>query len=146
MANRILKTWFFLFVAILSAAGCGNKRGHERNPTEDRLYKIGKAYLQTCFRLGRAPESFDEIKPDIRGDIPEDLLISPNDGEKFVILWGVDVTELSPTKEDQLTVTGYEKNGVDGTRYVLRFPISIAKMTDEELQKAGFPPGFKAPK
>ena len=46
---------------------------------------------------------------------------------------------------DPFTVGGYEKHGVDAMRYVLRFPLSIQKMSEEEFQKANFPPGHKRP-
>jgi hypothetical protein len=132
-------------VSVVCVPGCGPGAPKERTPTQERLYKFGKAYLQTCYRLGHGPASFDEVKDNYDDDLSDDLLVSPRDGEKFVIFWGVDVTKLRPTREDPFTVAGYEKHGVDGTRYVLRFPIGIVAMTDEQLHQAVFPPGHKAP-
>ena len=145
MANLGLKKWLALALGVLCLGGCGKGGGKTRNPTEERLYKIGKAYRDTCFRLETAPKSFDEIKPSLEGDIPEDLLVSPNDGQAFVIIWGVNVNNLVPSRNNPFTVIGYERIGVDGTRYVLRAPLGIVKMTDEEFEKANFPPGHRAP-
>ena len=134
-----------VLVGMVGLTGCGQGGGRELNPTEERLYKIGKAYLRACHALSRGPNDFGEIKQDIEGDIPEDLLVSPNDGKPFVILWGVDLTQLRFTRENPFTVLAYEKTAANGTRYVLRFPISLVLMTDDELQKAAFPPGHKPP-
>jgi hypothetical protein len=134
------------FFALLLLAGCSGKPAdYQRAPAEDRLYRIGKAYVQASHRLGRAPNSFEEIKANVEGDAGDDLLRSPRDGDKFVILWGVDYVKLPPGRDDPFTVGGYEKRGADGARYVLRFPLSVVKMSDEEFKKAVFPPGHKHP-
>ncbi len=133
-----------LLLVVTLLAGCGRGgKARERDVTEDRLYKIGKAYIQACYDLERAPESFGEIKPFIEGETSDDMVVSPNDGQPFVILWGVDFARLPPGKEDPFTVGGYEKHGKDGMRYVLRFPIRVGKMTEEEFQRAVFPSGWK---
>ncbi len=135
----------FLLFAILS--GCSKKKtgSHDKNPAEDRLLRLGKAYIQASFRLERAPKDFAEIKQDIQGDVPDDFLRSPGDGEEFVIMWGVAFHTMAPTSGDLLTVGGYEKRGAGGSRYVLRFPLKVSKMTDAELKLANFPPGFGPP-
>ena len=139
------RVWWLMLAGVF-LVGCGQGAPKERSPTQERLYRIGKAYLQTCYILERAPTNFEEIKPSMEEDgIPDDLLISPRDGEPFVIFWGVDFTKLVPARDNPFSVAGYEKVGKDGTRFVLRFPIGIVPMTDEELQKAVFPPGHKAP-
>jgi hypothetical protein len=134
-----------LLVGIMGLAGCGQGGGRERNPTEERLYKIGIAYVKSCHALGRGPASFGEIKDKFEGDVPEDGLVSPNDGKPLVVLWGVDVTQLRFSRENPFYVLAYEKTGVDSVRYVLRYPITLVRMTDEELQRAAFPPGYKPP-
>src|SRR4051812_3531509 len=116
MSPRCL-SWVALLFAFLGMAGC-QKAIPGRNPTQERLYKIGKAYIQTCYQLERGPESFAEIQPNIEGAESENMLVSPNDGEPFVILWGVDFARLPPGASDPFTVGGYEKKGVDGIRYV----------------------------
>lgn len=74
------------------------------------------------------------------------MLRSANDGEPFVILWGVDCNKLSSERKDPFTVAAYEKRGANGTRYVLRFPLSVVAMTDAEFQRAVFPPGHEPPR
>jgi hypothetical protein len=138
------KHWLILIVGALVLTGCG-RRVSTRNAAEDRLYRIGKAYIQSCYRLERGPENFNEIRPNIEGEVPDDLLVSPSDGENFVILWGIDFSQLPSPAKDPFIVGGYEKKGVGGWRYVLRFPLQTSKMTDEAFRAANFPPGHKAP-
>jgi hypothetical protein len=136
---------FLMLVGVVGLAGCGQGGNRERNPTQERLFQIGQAYLKSCHALGRGPSDFSEIKDHVEGDLPGDFLVSPHDGKPFVILWGVDVTQLRYTRKNAFYVLAYEKTGVNDTRYVLRYPIGLVQMTDEELREAPFPPGHKAP-
>ena len=141
---RFLKAGVLL--VLIGLAGCSKKKKADQlDPSEERLLKIGRAYVQACHRLQRAPKNVEEIKPDIAGGFTDDLLRSENDGEPFVILWGVDYTQLPSQPNDPFTVGGYEKHGIGGKRYVLRFPIGAVRMTDDELKKAVFPPGHQPP-
>jgi hypothetical protein len=140
---RIRVAWL---LGMLGLAGCGGQSVEQPpNPTEDRLLKIGDAYLKAAGRLKRPPRTFEEIKPGLEGAVAADFLRSPNDGEPFAIIWGVNYNTLPPGGSDPFTVAAYEKNGVGGKRYVLRFPKSVVSLTDEEFRKAVFPPGHKAP-
>jgi hypothetical protein len=145
-ANVAFGKWCAVLAGLLGLAGCsGTSADRPLAPTEERLSRLGKAYLHACHRLGRAPRNAAELKPDLEGDVPGDFFRSPNDGEEFVILWGVDFTQLLPGRDDPFTVGAYEKQGVNGKRYVLRFPVGVVQMTEEELRKAVFPPGHKPP-
>jgi hypothetical protein len=115
--------------------------GPKANSIEDRLLKIGTAYRNAIRRLGHAPKDFQELQPSLEGKPTEDFLRSPNDGEPLVVIWGVDFDKLPPG----YVVGVYEKKGVDGKRYVLRFPLGVKVMTDEQWKKAVFPPGYTPP-
>ena len=93
-----------------------------------------------------APNGLTEIRPYLDAGGADDVARSPNDGEEFVILWGVEYNKLVPRREDPFTVAAYEKHGANGKRYVLRVPTQVMLMTDEEFAKAVFPPGYKPPK
>jgi hypothetical protein len=135
-----------LCLTILGLLGCSRDGDRPYAPAEERLNKIGNAYLNATTRLGRPPAEFADLKADLDADVTEDYLRSPGDGEPFVIIWGIDYNALPPGAADPFTVGGYEKNGVKGKRYVLRFPRSVVLMTDEELGKAVFPAGHAPPK
>ncbi len=134
-----------LLVGLIGLAGCGRRNDLSAAPAAERLLTIGSAYLNATSRLGRPPRGFADLKPYLPADATEDYLRSPGDGERLVVLWGVDFNKLPPGKDDPFAVGAYEQKGTDGKRYVLRFPRSVARMTDGELRKANFPPGHKPP-
>ena len=63
---------------------------------EDRLVKTSQAYTNATIHLGRAPKGPAELRPYFDGGAADDATRSPNDGEEFVILWGVDYDTLPP--------------------------------------------------
>jgi hypothetical protein len=139
---RALATVLLFFTVV----GCSSKHADQHlSETEDHLYAFGKAYIQASVQLNRGPKSISEIKSFLPADAPSDLLRSPNDGEEFVILWGVDFNKLPPVDGDPYYIGAYEKTGKNGKRYVLRFPIGVVSMTDDELKTARFPSGHKPP-
>jgi len=130
----------------LTLAGCFGRGGnHALSPAEDRLKKIGMAYINATNHLGRPPEEFSEIRPYFDGGVDEDVIRSPNDGEEFVVLWGIDYNKIPPMRKDPFVVAAYEKRGSGGKRYVLRIPTRVALMSDADLAKAVFPPGHQPP-
>jgi len=147
MVRPVVMLWVSTLLVFGTAPGCSrsSSTAPSLSPAEDRLYTIGKAYIQANSKLGRGAKNFAEIKSFLPSDAPDDLLRSPNDGEEFVILWGVDFNKLPPGA-DPYYVGAYEKTGTGGKRYVLRFPIGVASMTDAELRAAVFPPGHSPPR
>jgi hypothetical protein len=134
-----------VLAAVVGLAGCSRKVDRPLPAAEQRLLDIGTAYLNAINRLKRPPRGFDDLKPSLQPGATEDYLRSPGDGEPFVIFWGIDYHKLPPGPVDPFTVAAYEKKGVEGKRYVLRFPRSVVQMTDEELRKAVFPSGHSPP-
>jgi hypothetical protein len=144
-----LHVWeqFAWVLILLAAAGCS--RGDvatTRGPAEERLLALGTAYQNAARRLGHPPKDFQELKPSLEGDASEDFLRSPNDGEPFVVIWGVDFDKLpqSPA-HNSYVVAIYEKKGAGGKRCVLRFPLSTCRLTHDQWKKAVFPPGYTPP-
>ncbi len=127
-------------------------RGHTAappNPTQSRLLKIGEAYRRATYRLGHPPANFEEIKPSLLGAKDEELR-SPNDGEQFVIIYGVDYDKLPVPSDRKSAIGAYEKKGAGGKRYVLRLsprPRSLMTdaLSDEQWKHAAFPPGYTLP-
>ena len=137
---------FAWVLCLLVAAGC-SRGGPVSNPdaTEQRLAQIGNAYRNATTRLGHPPKDFKELQPSLEGNPTEDFLRSPGDGEKFVVIWGVDYDRLPPSQDDPYVVAAYEKKGVGGKRCVLRFPLGTMEMTEEQWKKVVFPPGYTPP-
>jgi hypothetical protein len=128
-----------LLLVIVMAGGCG-----ERAPTQagasqetEHLTAIRKAYVAATARLGRPPKDLEELKPSLaaEGNVA-DLLVSPNDGLPFVIVFGAD---------HRKHVIAYEQKGVDGVRLVVDQTQLPRRVTQEQFNMLSFPPGYKRP-
>ena len=110
---------FALLIAV--AVGCGEKvHVVPQTSCEKTLTTLVMAYMEANSRLNHPPKNSDELRPFIKefGD-PDTLLVSPNDGEPFVIVWGVDTGGGGPSPYPGLwSVLAYEKKGKGNTRVV----------------------------
>jgi hypothetical protein len=113
--------------------------------SRQNLQKIGIAYARATTQLNRPPKDVNDLLPSLKeqGDTPE-ILHSPDDGEDYVILWGVDFRHPSAAG-DASVVLAYEKTGKGGRRHVLQLPAQVRLLTNDELQKAPFPAGHRPP-
>ena len=126
-------------------AGCSSSPVTVQAPmdaTQERLIKIKLAYSHFLSEKGVPPRSVEDIRPLLAagGDNPDELLRSPRDGQPFEICWGVNINAPLPWAKTT-PVLAYEKQGVDGSRWVLTAVRSVAPMTEEEFRGASFPPG-----
>jgi hypothetical protein len=132
-APRLVK--WCLALAVL-AAGCS--RGQERtlpSTAQDNLRVIGMVYHQASLKNGHAPRDAEELKPAMqRLKYPEQILVSPNDGQPYTICWGV--TALQPGAGSTPPVLAYESVGVEGKKYVMNGMLVVTQMSDQELQQA----------
>jgi hypothetical protein len=138
-----MMTWLtraFAFCGLVLAAavlsGCPSGGGGSSNRTEG-IVSIRKAYMAATNRLGRPPRDLDELKPSLaaEGNV-EELLVSPNDGLPYVIVYGAD-----PGKH----VVAFEAKGVDGVRLVVDRAQFPRRVTEEQFVSLSFPPGYKKP-
>ena len=122
-----------LFVAALMA-GC-SRGPTQAGSVEQNLRNVGLAYDQTAKKAGRPPRSAEDLKPALQrfGD-PEALLVSPNDGQPFVIRWGVQV--FRPGPKGVFPILAHEAAGVGGKKYVLDNMLGVRQMTVAELDQA----------
>ena len=107
--------------------------------SSSNLMAIFRAYKAATDKKGQAPTKRADLLEFLNeaGD-PEKILRSPDDGEEYVIHWGVNL------ESTDALVVAYEKTGRGGRRYVLRGHV-VFSLTDEELKKVPFPPGYAAP-
>jgi hypothetical protein len=78
-----------LLVAVLG--GCGPKTHVVPfSQAEKNLSLVAAAYTDAFSRLGHSPKGADELKPFLKtfGN-PDEVLVSPNDGQPYVVVWGV---------------------------------------------------------
>jgi hypothetical protein len=127
-----------LALVLLVLSGCfwRSASGVPSKDTEN-LTSIRKAYLAATQRLGRPPKNLDELKPSLAAEGNADqLLVSPNDGLPYVIVFGAD-----PRKH----VMAYEQKGANGVRMAVDQTLLPKRLTNEQFDALSFPPGYKRP-
>lgn len=147
-ASRVLG---LLFSCIL-VCGCGNSANTDDasppNEVQKRLLAIGDAYVRATAEKGKPPQSINDLtaKLKLRKDLgkPEDMLRSPDDGQNFEIVFGVNLIGLKETGSD-LPIVAFERTGKDGRRHVLRGDRDVQSLSESEIRAGKFPPGYKPP-
>ena len=138
-------TALFLYagVACASLLGCSRPSPPTENPSAANLRTISQAYDLVLFKKGRPPQNVDDLKPFLKelraNEDPDVLLRSPNDNEPYEIVWGVNLDNASNIS----AVLAHEKNGVNGTRYVITVARLVKTMGDEDFQHATLATGKK---
>lgn len=124
-----------LLAMLFFGAGCAERPIGNLEDTR-RLGAIQYAYQEATRTLRRPPRHLQEIKSHLAelGN-PDELLVSPRDGQPYVILWNID---LETASTDPPTIYAFEKVGVDGKRYVLS-NLDIAPLADEEFARLKLP-------
>jgi hypothetical protein len=123
--------WF-----LTALSGCSTKPEPKReNPNVSNLRRIRQAFDLCQDRAKRPVRDEEDLLKWLSnlgdpGD-PATFLVSPRDGEPFVIFYG---NRLDP--ENSTTILTHEKNGAEGTRFVLLISGSVKSMTDAEFAVA----------
>ncbi len=122
--------WFaggLLLLVLGAAPGCGSNE--LESPTANKLRGLAKLYLDCAVsKGGRGPASEQEFHKHLRrlegfvlrmnGVDPaglETAFISERDGDPFVVLYGVSITQISGTSAP---LVAHEKTGKNGKRLV----------------------------
>jgi hypothetical protein len=125
---------------LLTLAGCSGTATVGERTDVDHLQKVATAYMQATVKAGRPPAGPNDLKPFLKGqDDVAALLVSPNDGQPYVILWG---TDPRPGKAPSPLVIGYEKQGKNGQRFVF-LDMGVVQMSEADFARANFPKGHK---
>jgi len=140
-----------VLLGCVAAAGCRSSVKTALDaPAARNLEKIGDAYLRATQQKDKPPQGLDDLLPALKEQTtkessrPEDLLRSPNDDEKYEIVWGVELRRMKATGND-VPIIAFEKRGKDGQRYVLRGQKEVLLMSESQLRSATFPEGYKLP-
>lgn len=137
------RRWFVLGLTLLLAglAGCGS--GPKVIPfsqSEKTLSSIALAYMEAHSRLGHGPKNAEELKPFLKDfGNPDELLVSPNDGQPYVIVWGVDPTRGGPTEyQGMWQILAYERKGTGGARAITDIRGRPMRVPEEDIPKLTF--------
>jgi len=137
-----------LLILLTSAlTGCGSSGANvvPLTAAEQDLTYIAMAYGDAHSKLGRGPKNADELKPFLQAfGNPDDLLVSPNDGQPYVIVWGVDPSRGGPTEYKQMfPILAYEQKGTWGKRAVTDVRGRPMTVPDADIPKLTFVGGHK---
>ena len=136
-----------LLLLLASLVGCFSKEPKvvPLTGSETNLKNIVLAYMDAHESLHHPPKNAEELKPFLKrfGD-PDQLLISPNDGEPYVVIWGADLSRGGPTPYKQMfPIFAYEKKGTGGQRAVTDVRGRPLTVPDEDFPKLTFAAGHK---
>jgi hypothetical protein len=127
-------------VLLAGLAGCGS--GPDVVPltsSEKNLTYIALAYKDAHGRLGHGPKDAEELKPFLKefGD-PEQLLTSPNDGQPYVVVWGVNPSGGPTPYRQMFPILAYERKGAGGKRAITDIRGRPLTVPEEDFPKLTF--------
>jgi hypothetical protein len=133
-----------LAIVILWLVGCSSEPQFSEEPVKANLRTIGKAYWMIAGYHNRPPKDAEELQSSLTdihnlemGGPPAEVLVSPRDGEPFVI-----ILKARPN-EDSGAIFAYEKKGADNSRWVITMGGDIKNIPNEEFSKQTFAGGHK---
>jgi hypothetical protein len=136
-----------LFLISLALAGCGpdvNKVDVKLDPTQDRALAVVRAYSQFLQENNKPPHSEADLRPILeKSGNPDELLTSARDGQKFVIIYDLNLSEPQTWQKDGTGIIGYEAKGDGKTRVVMQVARNAWAIPEEQFKKATFPPGHE---
>jgi hypothetical protein len=135
----------FAALAVLLAGSSGCMRTPDPVVTplpkaEQNLCSIAQAYREAFEQTGKAPESFDDLRKYLAGlGNPDDMRVSPNDGQPYVVMWGADPTRGGggPVR-GMWSIVAHEQKGAGGMRAVADVRGLATTVTDDEFAKLTF--------
>ena len=140
MTHRVRVTRAGCLAAIL-VIGCSSAKPNreELSKEEQAILNVAQAYRDAADALRRGPNSEQEIKPYLKkyGD-PDQLLVSPGDGQPYQFTWGVIPARPAKSAVGQRFLV-YEKTGKDGKRYAVDIMLKVHHVSDSELANSQGP-------
>ena len=130
--NRTLSVWIAVFLGL--ALGCSNPPADSHEAAEP-LVQLLTAYVEATHKLERPPQNDAELRQFLPDG--EKWLVSPRDGQHYVIRWGVSVHDpnLDPANPPLIA---YEQTGKDGIRHAINV-MGLAELTDEQFASLKMP-------
>jgi hypothetical protein len=143
-SRRLLIAGCALFVATL--LGCGEKvHVVPMTASEENLRNLVLAYMEASGRLNRPPKNAEDLKlvyKDLNSS--EKVLVSPSDGEPYVVIWNVDVSRGGPGPyQGMWAILAYERKAKGGGRVVVDTRGRPMTVPEEDFSKLTFAGGHK---
>ncbi len=103
-------------VGLSGCGGCGTSVNViPLTKAENALSKVALAYTDATGQLGHPPKNAEELKPFLKpfGN-PDELLVSPNDGQPYVVVWGAQPSGGPTEYKGMWFILAYERQGAGG--------------------------------
>ena len=124
-------------LGLMVATGC-RPAPAVNSDEQERLGALFAAYADARAKLGRPPQSLEELRPHLATyGASDEILISPRDGTPYVLVWGVELNDRANL--DPPAVIAYEQGGAGGQRLVLTV-MGVARMSEAEFRQLKLPP------
>jgi hypothetical protein len=133
-----------LLAGATGCSGCGRSSEPVVTPLPKAVQDLGsiaQAYREAFEQRGKAPESFDDLRQYLTslGGSPDEMRVSPNDGQPYVVMWGADPTRGGPGPvKGMWSIVAHEQTGANGVRAVADARGLAITVTDEEFAKLTF--------
>jgi len=127
-------------LGLSGCSGCGSQVNViPLSPAEKELMWIAMAYQDAFSQHERPPKSADDIKPFLKrfGDV-EDLLVSPNDSQPYVVVWGANPSGGPTEYQGMFPIIAYERQGAGGKLAVVDIRGRPLTIPAEDLAKLKF--------
>ncbi len=135
-------------LALIALPGCKSDPP-EVPVAETNLRAVFEAFRGYAQEASERPEEFEGREmPTSETDLhkylkeqgyenPEEALKSPNDGQPYVIYWGIPLNEADDEDENNpQMVLAHEQHGVDGTRWVLFANGTVKRLSHADFEVA----------
>jgi hypothetical protein len=143
MVRRVRRPLIGSLLLLAGLTGCGSDTNVvPLSRAEKDLSTIAMAFMDAYGRLGHGPKNADELKPFLKEfGASEAVLVSPNDGEPYVVVWGANPTQGGPTEyQGMWPIIAYESKGAGGKRAVTDIrgrPLTVPEADFPKLKFAG---------
>ena len=127
-------------LAAVFAIGCSSSATRsEPSQEEQAILNVALAYREAASALQRGPANEQEIKPYLKKyGAPDQLLVSPGDGQPYQFTWGVIPARPAKSAVGQRFLV-YEKTGKGGKRYAVDIMLKVHHVSDSEFANSQGP-------
>jgi len=133
---------FGLVCVLVTMAGCSRSQDAfvvKLTKSEENLKFIAMAFADANDEKGSPPKNSEDLTPFLKGfGNPEELLVSPNDGKPYVIVWGARPVGGPTEYKGMFPILAYEAKGTGGQRAVTDIRGRPMTVSNEDFSKLTF--------
>lgn len=136
--SRFLASLGFVLLIVVAVGGCGRST-EEKQYAWNMMALIGSGYQTAQRVVGHFPENVEELIEGVKANGADDWVydaIRADNSQKYVIIYGVDVTALHEMARQADTIIAYETITPTQGGYVVMANFTVVELTAEEFKTA----------